>query len=159
MRIVKLKGAVTFYEIGLFLFVLSTILFSACIAQQYIHLKSHDALENINVQASSNNDKIKFYATFDRQIRCMNTSLEVHFTNINTSEIVVLNENNMSIAPTYNIPAGKDHKIVLEYELPKNITTGVWRPEFKGTYRCVNSLFVEEKYQTVKSNLVYVNKK
>ena len=159
MRVVKLKGAVTLYEIGLFLFALSIVLFAACMSHQYIQLKSHDALENVNVQASSTDNKISFYATFDRDIRCMNTSLEVHFTNINTNEIVVLNENNMTLAPTYNVPAGKGHSTSLEYTLPKNITTGVWRPEFKGTYRCVNALFVDEKYQTVKSNLVYVNKK
>ena len=158
MRIVKLKGATTLYEIGLFLFALSIIVFSACMSHQYIHLKSHDPLENINVQATSVDDKISFYATFDREIRCMNTSLEVHFTNINTSEIVVLNENNMSIAPTYNVPAGTGHSTSLEYVLPSNITAGVWRPEIKGTYRCVNALFVDEKYQAVKSNLVYVNK-
>jgi len=159
MRVVKLKGAVTLYEIGLFLFALSIIVFAACMGHQYIQLKSHDALENINIQASSKDNKISFYATFDRDIRCMNTSLEVHFTNINTNEIVVLNENNMTLAPTYNVPAGKGHSTLLEYALPQNITTGVWRPEFKGTFRCVNALFVDEKYQVVKSNLVYVNKK
>ena len=159
MRIVKLKGAVTLYEIGLFLFALSIILFAACMGHHYIQLKSHDALERVQVTAIPVNDRIKFSGKFDRSIRCMNTSLELHFTNVTTNEIVVLNENNMTLAPTYNVPAGKNHKIELEYALPKNITTGVWRPEFKGTFRCVNALFVEEKYQTLKSNLVYVNKK
>ena len=158
MRIVKLKGAVTLYEIGLFLFALSIILFAACMGQQYIQLKSHDALERVQVSATPDGNRIKFKGSFDRSIRCMNTSLELHFTNISTNEIVVLNENNMTLAPTYNVPAGNDNKIELEYALPKNITTGVWRPEFKGTFRCVNSLFVDEKYQTVKSNLVYINK-
>ena len=159
MRIVKLKGAVTLYEIGLFLFALSIVVFSFIMAHHYIQLKSHDAVENVQVHATPSKDRISFTGKFDRSIRCMNTSLEVHFTNVNTNEIVVLNENNVTLSPTYNVPAGKDHKIALEYVLPTNITTGVWLPEFKGTFRCVNALFVDEKYQTLKSNLIYINKK
>ena len=141
MRIVKLRNAVTVFEIGLFLFAVSVILFSACLTQQYIHLKSNDALENIQLHAVANQDKINFTGTFDRQIRCNMQHLELHFTNYDSKEVVVLGQDRMTISPAYNVPPGKSHTINLEYLLPKNISTGIWNPEFQGTWRCFNSLF------------------
>lgn len=158
MRIVKLKGATTLYEIGLFLFAVSIVLFSACMIQQYITLKSNDAMENVQLNAMSKEDKIVFTGTFDRQIRCQMQHLELHFTNFKTKEVVVLGQDRITISPKYNTPPGENHKISLEYLLPTNITTGIWNPEFKGMWRCVNSLFMEEKYHTMKTNLVYIQK-
>ena len=158
MRIVKLKGATTLYEIGLFLFAVSIVLFSTCMIQQYITLKSNDAMENVQLRAESKNNKIIFSGTFDRQIRCQMQHLELHFTNFKTQEVVVLGQDRMTVIPTYNTPPGENRKINVEYLLPTNITTGIWNPEFKGMWRCVNSLFVEEKYHTMKTNLVYVKK-
>ena len=158
MRIVKLRNAVTVFEIGLFLFAVSVILFSACLIQQYIHLKSNDALENVQLHAVASSEKISFNGTFDRQIRCQMQHLELHFTNYDSKEVVVLGQNRMTISPSYNVPPGEDHTINLEYLLPKNISTGIWNPEFKGTWRCFNSLFVDEKYHTMKTNLVYIKK-
>ena len=159
MRIVKLRNAVTVFEIGLFLFAVSIVLFSSCLVHQYIQLKSNDAMENVQLHAVSYDNKITFSGTFDRKIRCQMKHLELHFTNYNTKDVVVLGEDRMTISPTYNTPPGKAHEINLEYLLPTNITTGIWNPEFKGYWHCVNSLFMDEKYHTMKTNLVYVVKK
>ena len=66
MRIAVTANAVTVFEIGLFLFAVSVVLF-ACLVQQYIY-QPNDALENVQLHAVANKDKINFTGTFDRQI-------------------------------------------------------------------------------------------
>ena len=131
MRIVKLRNAVTVFEIGLFLFAVSVVLFSACLVQQYIAPTQNDALENVQLHAVANKDKINFTGTFDRQIRCQMQHLELHFTNYDSKEVVVLGQNRMTIS--HHTMSNHDYPINLEY-LSKNISTGIWNQSQKAEH-------------------------
>lgn len=127
----------------------------------YIKVHKADPLENIQVEivspiSISAQDPVVASGKYDRDIRCQLTDFDLQLTSMTSNIELTVGPESLLKVPPANKKPGKDIPIEFAVAQHKDLTPGLWKPEFQGFYLCNSSLFMQDRIVRVQLSVIKV---